>query len=48
MTPKDKNEKDNKTEDDVYNLYEKVQSTNVSANLRNVVSRKSKTFYYFQ
>lgn len=48
MTPKDKNKKDKKTEDDVYNLYEKVQSTNVSANLRNVVSRKSKTFYYFQ
>lgn len=48
MPPKDKNEKDKKTEDDVYNLYEKVQSTNVSANLRNVVSRKSKTFYCFQ
>lgn len=33
MIFKDKNEKDKKIEDDVYNLYEKVQFINVLVNL---------------
>lgn len=42
LSSEDNKDKDKKTEQDVHNRIGKVQSTNVSADLRNVVSRKSK------
>lgn len=47
MSPEDKNDKDKKTEDDVHNLSEIVQSTHTSTDLQNVVFRKSKIYSIF-
>lgn len=47
MSPEDKNNEDKKTEDDVHNLSEIVQSTHTSTDLQNVVFRKRKIYSIF-